>query len=73
MILQTRRLDPQVERRFVHGALAAARFFMEKSDVHLALHRLTDRLSELEIPYAIVGALALNAYGYQRTTTDVNG
>ncbi len=44
---------------------------MEESDVHQALHRLTDRLSELEIPYAIVGALALNAYGYQRTTTDV--
>lgn len=45
---------------------------MEKSDVHQALYRLTDRLSKLEIPYAIVGALALNAYGYQRTTTDVN-
>ncbi len=69
---QARRLDPLVEKRFIHGALAAARFFMEKSDVHQALVRLTDRLAELEIPYAIVGALALNAYGYQRTTTDVD-
>jgi hypothetical protein len=70
--LQAEQLDPRVEKRFVHGALEAARFFMEKSDVHQALHRLTDRLSKLEIPYAIVGALALNAYGYQRTTTDVD-
>jgi hypothetical protein len=31
-----------------------------------------DRLGELEIPYAIVGALSLNAYGYQRTTSDVD-
>ncbi len=72
MTHQTGQLDPLVEKRFVHGALTAARFFMEKSDVHQALYRLTDRLTKLEIPYAIVGALALNAYGYQRTTTDVD-
>ncbi len=45
---------------------------MSKSDVHLTLERLVDRLTQLEIPYAIVGALSLNAYGYQRTTTDVD-
>ena len=45
---------------------------MQQSDVHLTLERLIDRLAELEISYALVGALALNAYGYQRTTTDVN-
>ncbi len=45
---------------------------MGKSDVHLTLERLVDRLVRLEIPYAIVGALSLNAYGYQRTTTDVD-
>ena len=72
MTHQAEQLDPRVEKRFVHGALEAARFFMEKSDVHQALYRLTDRLTKLEIPYAIVGALALNAYGYQRTTTDVD-
>jgi hypothetical protein len=66
------RLEPQVEERFVHGAREAARFFMNKSNVYLALERLVERLTELEIPYAIVGAMALNAYGYQRTTSDVN-
>lgn len=66
------RLHPRVEERFVHGAREAARFFVERSNVHATLERLVDRLTELEIPYAIVGALALNAYGYQRMTTDVD-
>jgi len=66
------KLRPQVEARFVHGAREAARFFVNKSNVHRALERLVDRLTELEIPYAIVGAMALNAYGYLRTTSDVD-
>jgi hypothetical protein len=66
------RLDPQVEKRFLYGAREATRFFMNKSNVHRALERLVDRLTELKIPYAIVGALSLNAYGYQRTTSDVD-
>ena len=45
---------------------------MSESNVHAALERLVDRLAELDIPYAIVGALALNAYGYLRTTSDVD-
>lgn len=45
---------------------------MNTSNVHLALERLVDRLTELKIPYAIVGALSLNAYGYQRTTSGVD-
>lgn len=70
--LAGRQLHPRLEERFVHGAREAARFFVNGSNVHGALERLVDRLKELEIPYAIVGALALNAYGYQRTTTDVD-
>jgi hypothetical protein len=65
------RLDPNVEERFVAGVLEADRFFAGTSRVHRALERLVVRLAELEIPYAIVGALALNAYGYERVTTDV--
>jgi hypothetical protein len=45
---------------------------MNDSNVHRALERLVDRLGEMEIPYAIVGGLSLNAYGYQRTTSDVD-
>jgi len=70
--VQVRRLRPQDEERFLSGAREAARFFMNRSNVHLALERLVDRLTKLEIPYAIVGALSLNAYGYQRTTDDVD-
>ncbi len=66
------RLQAQAEKRFTDGAREAARFFMSKSNVHRALERLVDRLTRLNIPHAIVGAMALNAYGYQRTTSDVD-
>lgn len=45
---------------------------MGTADVHQALERLAQRLQELRIPYAILGAMALNAYGYRRTTEDVD-
>jgi len=45
---------------------------MGQSKVHKALTQLTERLASLDIPYAIVGALALNAYGYMRATVDVD-
>ncbi len=66
------RLRPLEEERFLSGAREAARFFMNRSNVHQALLRLVERLNRLEIPYAIIGALSLNAYGYQRTTVDVD-
>ena len=44
---------------------------MGKSDVHQALERLIAELGAAGIPYAIVGALALNEYGYRRVTEDV--
>src|SRR5262245_15802051 len=45
---------------------------MGTSDVHLALARVTKRLEELGIPYAVCGGMALNAHGYRRATTDVD-
>ena len=45
---------------------------MGESRVHKALEALVTRLDELDIPYAILGALALNAYGYLRATVDVD-
>ncbi len=70
--LRVGRLRREDEERFVRGARDAEQFFMRKSKVHRALERLVERLNELEIPHAIIGALALNAYGYQRTTSDVD-
>ncbi len=54
------------------GARYATRFFMSESDVHRALVRVTRLLEEAAIPYALVGGLALNQYGYQRATVDVD-
>jgi hypothetical protein len=48
------------------------RFFMGTSNVHQTLLRLTRRLDELQVPYAVCGGMALNAHGYQRATTDVD-
>ena len=45
---------------------------MGTSDVHVALARVTSKLDELGIPYAICGGLAVNAHGHQRATTDVD-
>lgn len=45
---------------------------MGESDVQSALERLVERLRQLEIPYAIIGALALNAHGYVRATVDID-
>jgi hypothetical protein len=54
------------------GAEYAEKFFMGTADVHQALHKLVAALDELGIAYAIVGGMALNEYGYQRVTVDVD-
>jgi len=45
---------------------------MGESEVHGALVRLVQTFEALDIPYAIVGAMALNEFGYQRSTVDVD-
>ncbi len=45
---------------------------MGLDEVHAALRRLTSTLEADGIPYAIVGAMALNAHGYRRVTVDVD-
>lgn len=57
------------------GGLAlreAGRFFMRKDPVHQALKKITSRLDQLKIPYAVAGGMALVAHGYDRTTVDVD-
>ncbi|MCA9137164.1 MAG: hypothetical protein KDB00_10405 [Planctomycetales bacterium] len=50
----------------------AGQFFMGQSPIHQAMIRLTKALNELEIPFAVAGAMAANAHGHKRTTADVN-
>ena len=45
---------------------------MKQSPIHEAMRRLASALGEMEIPFAIAGAMAANAHGLQRTTADVD-
>jgi hypothetical protein len=66
------RLDPEDERRFWQGVEGATTFFMGDSDVQRALERLVGILEAQNIPYAVVGAMALNEFGYRRVTVHVD-
>lgn len=45
---------------------------MGKSPIHAAAARITKALSEMDIPFSVAGALAVNVHGHMRTTEDVN-
>ena len=45
---------------------------MRQSPIHSAARRIARTLAEMEIPFAIAGALAANAHGHVRTTEDVH-
>lgn len=45
---------------------------MKSGPVHQCAAELAARLNQENIPYAIAGAMALVAYGYERTTSDVD-
>jgi len=47
-------------------------FFQGKDPVHQTMRRTARRLERADIAYAILGGMALNAHGYQRTTGDVD-
>jgi hypothetical protein len=47
-------------------------FFNKRDRVHQTMRRLAKRLEKAEIPYAIMGAMAVNAHGAKRTTDDVD-
>jgi hypothetical protein len=48
------------------------RHFRGEDQVFDTLRRFTRRLEEFGIPYAVCGALALEAHGYRRLTVDVD-
>jgi hypothetical protein len=66
------RLSAASERRFWDGVVESTRFFMGRADVQRALEKLAQILESNGIPYAIIGAMALNEFGYQRATVDVD-
>lgn len=48
------------------------RFFMKEGEVYQSLRRITAKLESLDIPYCVVGGMALVAHGYVRGTVDVD-
>ena len=49
-----------------------SRFFVKSDAVYQTLQDIADRLKSLNLPYAIVGGMALVAHGYRRTTEDID-
>ena len=50
----------------------AIRFFRGKGVMNKTLKRLSADLEKAQIDYAVVDAIALNQYGYQRMTVDID-
>jgi hypothetical protein len=63
-----KRLDNDWGRALSEGS----RFFEEKSAVQDSLRKITKRLGDLGIPYAVVGGMALFKHGFRRFTDDVD-
>jgi hypothetical protein len=50
----------------------ASDFFVGKGGVQESLRKITKRLDELQITYAVAGAMAMFQHGYRRFTEDVD-
>jgi len=65
-------LSAEDQARYLEGEAYCGRFFMGEGEVDKAREKLTTLLEAEGIPYAIIGALALNVYGHRRVTVDVD-
>ncbi len=66
------RVSPDAEARFRAGLAYCERFFMGQAEPQKALYKLTSILEAANIPYAVIGALALDEYGHRRATVGVD-
>ena len=69
------RLDLEVNSKFRPAdeiLRESEAFFMKEGKVHITLKRLAQALEAESIPYAILGGMALNLYGFTRETVDVD-
>ena len=64
--------DERMRRGGDTAVREACRFFMRDDKVYDSLRRITARLRDLQVPYAVAGGMALVAHGYDRTTDDVD-
>src|SRR5262245_11496372 len=68
MITYEQKLNRDVRWALQEGSM----HFEKESAVHKTLQRFTKRLEELNIPYAVVGGMAMFQHGYRRFTEDVD-
>jgi len=63
---------PEATARLSESVDYCWRFFVGDAAVQKALRKLVGILEAEDLPYAIIGALALNEYGHRRVTIDVD-
>jgi Uncharacterised nucleotidyltransferase len=68
MIAYEQRLGRDLDWALREGSM----HFEKESAVHKALHKITRKLEELGIPFALVGGMAMFFHGYRRFTEDVD-
>lgn len=68
MLTYEEQLNQNLEWALREGSM----HFEEGSAVHKTLHRIAQRLDELQIEYAIVGGMAMYLHGFRRFTEDVD-
>lgn len=69
----TRRSHASAEQGDFVARLKAIDMFFEKRDkVYKTMRRVVKELEKAGIPYAVMGAMAVNAHGAERTTKDVD-
>src|SRR5262245_13604244 len=68
MVTYEQLLDRDLDWALQEGSM----HFEEKSAVHKALQKITRRLEELGVSYAVVGGMAMFLHGYRRFTEDVD-
>jgi hypothetical protein len=64
--------EEQLSRDLEWALVEGSRHFDERSNVSHTLRRIAQRLTELQVPYAVAGGMALFAHGLRRFTEDVD-
>jgi hypothetical protein len=64
--------EQRLDRNFEWALREGSMHFEKGNAVHQALRKITGRLTELGIPYAVVGGMAMFFHGYRRFTDDVD-
>jgi hypothetical protein len=67
MVIYEQRLSRDIDWALQEGST----HFEQESAVHQALRKVTHRLQELGIPYALAGGMAMFLHGYRHFTEDV--